>query len=312
MPNPIKWRSKILLAAIEDTYGVDQSPTGAANGILATEVSLSPMEGNDVDRDLELPYLGADGTIPTELHAKLSFNVELQPSGTVGTVPAWGVLLRGCGVAETVDAGVSVIYNPVTDDHESLSIHLYIGATRYVLRGTRGNCTFRINAQGIPYLEFEFTGLFTLPSEQTRPTPDLTNFKDPTVATMANTPTFTIAGTSFVMRSFMLNMGNVVENRFLIGSESILITDRSEAIETTVEAQPLTSFDPFALAQAMTKVPLVLTHGKTAGNIATISAPTSQMQRLQGLENAQNIKEWPLRMVPVPAAGNDQWTLTLT
>lgn len=312
MPNPIKWRSKILLAAIEAAYGADQSPTGAANAILATDVQLTPMEGSDVDRELERPYLGADETIATELHSKLSFKVEMQPSGTLGTAPGWGVLLRGCALAEVIDAGVSVTYNPVSDDHESLTFHLYIGGTRYVLVGTRGTCIYRLNAQAIPYLEFEFTGLFKLPSEQARPTPVLTGWNAPKVGTKANTPVFTIDGTSFVMRSFALNFGNTVENRFLIGSEGVLITDRSESIETTVEAQPLSDFDPFTLAYDATQVPVVLTHGLTAGSIATLQAPTSQMQRPQGLENSQNIKEWPLRMVPVPTSGNDQWTLTLT
>ncbi len=308
----IKWRSKILLAEIESSYGSDPSPTGSANAVLATDVRLTPMEGNDVSRDLETPYLGAQATIPTELHSKLSFKVEMAPSGTAGTAPAWGPLLRACAVAETIVASTSVTYNPITDSHESLTFHLWIGSTRYVLLGARGNCTIRIGAQGIPYLEFEFTGLFSTPSEVTRPTPSFTAFKKPLVATTTNTPTFTMGGTSFVMRSASLDLGNQVENRFLIGSESVLITDKAEVFETTVEAVPLTTFDPFSLASAQSTVAVSLVHGTATGAISTLSIPTAQMQRPQGLENAQDIKEWPLRMVPLPSSGNDQWTLVLT
>ena len=96
----ISWRSKILLAKIEAIYGTDAAPTGAANGILAVDVSFNPMQGSDVSRNLERPFLGAQGTVATELHAELSFKVELVGSGTPGTPPAWGVLLRACGVAE--------------------------------------------------------------------------------------------------------------------------------------------------------------------------------------------------------------------
>lgn len=309
---PIKWKSKILLAKIEDTYGTDAAPTGALNAVLANDVRLTPMEGSDVDRDLETPWLGASGTMPAELHATLNFNVEMAPSGAAGTAPAWGPLLRACAVAETIEAGVSVTYNPVSDDHESITIHLLIGSTRYVLLGTRGNCTIQLDAQGIPYLAFEFTGLFTQPSEQTRPTVALDAYKKPQLATSTNTPTFQMNGTDFVARSFRMNLGNSVETRFLIGSEGVLITDRSETIETVVEALALTSFNPFALAAAQTAMEVDLVHGVTAGSIAALNVPGAQMQRPQGLENSQNIKEWPLRLVPLPVTGNDQWTLTLT
>lgn len=312
MPAPLLWRSKILLAKIETTYGTDAVPVAATNGILATDVKLQPMEGTDVNRDLDLPYLGPQGTIPNELHAKLSFKVELAPSGTAGTVPGWGVLLRGCGVAQTINAGTNVVYNPVTDNHESLTFYLWIGSTRYVLRGARGTAKFTINAQGIPYIEFEFTGLFTQPSEQVRTLPTLTAFQKPRVASSTNTPTFTINAVPLVMRSFSLDLKNKVENRFLVGAEAILITQREDMIATQVEAQPLSAINPFTLAAAQTAVAVSLVHGTGAGNIATLDAPSAQMQRPQGLENAQDIKEWPLSLQPLPTVGNDQWTLTLT
>ena len=309
---PIYWRSKILLAKIESTYATDPTPSGAANGILATDIRLTPMDGNDASRELETPWLGAQGTIPAELIARIAFKVEFAPSGTAGTAPAWGPLLRACGVAETIDAGVSVTYNPVSSGHESATLYLLIGNTRYVLPGARGNCMITVNAQGIPYLEFEFTSLFSSPSEQTRPTPTLTAFQKPRIATSANTPTFTLDEDDFVLRSFRLNLGNQVEPRLLIGSEAVVITDRADMIEATVEATQLSAFDPFALAEAQTAIEVELVHGTTAGSIATLNVPTAQMQRPQGLESAQNIKEWPLRLVPLPTAGDDQWTLELT
>ncbi|PWE29966.1 hypothetical protein DDZ14_16115 [Maritimibacter sp. 55A14] len=308
----IRWKEKVLLAVIESVYGVDEGPTGAANAILATNVSLTPMDGNDVSRELELAFLGAQATIPAELSAALNFSVELAPSGAAGTAPAWGPILRACGVAETLSAGVSVTYNPVSTGHESLTIHLWIGATRYVILGTRGTATLRWNAQGVPVIEFQMRGLFVQPAEQAPAVPTLTNFQKPALVSSANTPTFQIDGTALVMRNASLALGNAVEGRFLVGSESVLITDRADQIETSVEAVPLTTFNPFALAAAQTQVAVDLAHGVGAGKIATLAVPAAQMQRPQGLENQQNIKEWPLRLVPLPVTGNDQWTLTLT
>ncbi|MBL4751457.1 MAG: hypothetical protein JKX71_12905 [Amylibacter sp.] len=309
---PIKWKTKILLGKLEATYGTDAVPTGAANAILATEVVWTPMEGSDVSRELETPFMGSQGTIPTELHAKLAFKVELSPSGAAGTAPAWGPLLRASAVAEVISAGVSVAYNPISDSHESMTFNLWIGNTLYLMVGARGNCKITVNAQGVPYLEFEFTGLYSTPAETARVSPTLTGFKKPQVATNANTPGFTIDAADFVMRSFSLDLGNQVENRFLIGSEGILITDKSDVVETVIEAVPLTTFDPFGLAQAQTNVAIDLVHGTGAGKITSLNVPTAQIQRPQGLQEAQGIKEWQLRFVPLPNVGNDQWTLTLT
>lgn len=66
------------------------------------------MEGQDKSRELELPYHGAQPTIPTELHMKLAFRVEAKGSGTKGTAPPFGPLLRACGMAEMIVATTSV------------------------------------------------------------------------------------------------------------------------------------------------------------------------------------------------------------
>ena len=109
----------------------------------------------------------------------MNFKVELVPSGTAGTAPAWGPLLRACACAQVIVAGTSVTYNPISDNHESVTIHLWIGGTRYVLNGARGTCIFRLNAQGIPYMEFAFKGLFAVPSEVDAADPDLDQFREP-------------------------------------------------------------------------------------------------------------------------------------
>lgn len=308
------WKSKVQLAKIEAEYGVDADPTGADNAILVTEVRLTPMEGQDVSRNLEMPWLGGQRSVPTELHAKLAFRVEATPSGVAGTPPAWGVLMRACGCAQVITEATSVTYNPVSSAHESITLYQWIGSTLYRLRGARGTATFRVNAQGIVYIEFEFTGLWEQPSATPQATPALAAQLAliPQVATSANTPDFTINAVPLVMRSFMLNLGNAVETRFLIGAERVLITDRAETIETTVEAVPLGTLNPFALAANQTTGAIALTHGTAAGRILSLAVQSAQMQRLASLENQQNIKEWPLRLTPLPVQGNDQWTLTLT
>lgn len=311
MPDVIKWRSKILLLKMETTYGVDPTPL-AANGILAKNVTYKPMEGEDVSRDLEFPYLAAQGMIPVGLRVVLEFETELVGSGTVGTAPAWGPLARLCAMSQTVNVGVSVVYAPVSESHESASCYFWVGGTRQVVKGIRGSGIIRLNAQGIPVVRWTLTGLYADPSETARVSPTLTSWKKPAVATHANTPVFTVNGVSLVMRSFELNFGNKVTPRLLIGREEIAIVDRAESIDIRVEAVPVSTLNPFALARAQTEVPIALTHGTAAGFIVAVAAPTSQLMRLPGYENQDDALEWPLGAIPLPAAGNDQFSITLT
>lgn len=315
----LNWKLKALLARTETTYGTDVVPTPATHGILATDISLSPMEGQDVSRELERAFTGAQPTVPVDLHSKLSFKVELAASGAAGTAPAWGPLLRACGLAQTIVASTSVTYNSVSSGYESVSIYMNIGGIRYVLLGARGNCRIELSASAIPYLVFEFTGFFTQPTDTAVPTPTLTAFQMPVVATRVNTPTFTINAVALILRSLKLNMGNTVEPRFLIGpqsapllSQEILITDTQEKLDMIIEQVPLATFNPFLLAANMTQVPLVLQHGTVAGQRVTLNIPRLQLMRPSSLENRQNMVEQPLSGSPLPLAGNDQYTLVLT
>lgn len=310
----IYWNEKVFLLGLETAYGTAPALT-ASNAILATDIRIMPMEGQDLSRNLERPHMGAQATIAVDLHAKMSFKVELVPSGTAGTAPAIGPLLRALGCAQTVTASTSVAYNPVSRNHESVAVHLWVGDTRFALTGARGTGTIRVAASGIPVLEVELTGLWTEPSQVSRIVPTLTTQLNAEVlaATTVNTPTFNINSVVLPLRSLSMNLGNRVEPRFLIGGERVIITGREEMIEATVEAQPLTTFNPFALARAATRVPITLQHGVAAGRRVTLAAPTSQVLRLQTLEEQQGITEWPLRFAPQPSnAGNDQWSLTFS
>ncbi len=309
---PLYWRNKVLLFKIEATYGVDSTPAGATDAILATDFTLMPMEGEDVSRDLDTNFIGGQPTIPAGLFRKIRFKVELEPSGTAGTAPAWGTLMRACGISQTIAAGVSVTYAPVPIPVDSATIWFQVGLTRYRMLGARGTVLLRYTAAGIPYLEFEFTGLYVTPAEATSLTPTLTAFRTPRVVSRANTPTFTINSVVLPMRSFALDVGNTVEPRFLVNLEEIIITDRRDMIETTIEAVPLTTLNPFALAEAVTGVPVSLVHGTGAGRIATLSIPTMQLMRPAGLEQQQGVVEWPLRGVAIGTTGANQWTLVLT
>ncbi len=315
MADPIKFKQRLMLAKTEAVYGVDPNPTGAANAMMVKNVVINPMEGSEETRDFDTPYLGGQAKIPTGLHAKISGEIELVGSGTAGTVPGWGPIMRALGMSEVISPGTSVVYQPVSTSMDSVAIYFSVGSTRHVVLGCRGTATIDVIAQKIPVIKFTMTGLFAVPSEEAIPAPDFTAFKASLVATTVNTPVFTVDAINMVMETYTLDLGNTVSQLLRIGREAVIIEDRAETISTKVEALPVTVFDPFTKAlDPNARVAVNITHGTVAGMISAIDAPRCQVGRLSAYEDSKGSLMWPLKLAPQPVSGtgNDQFTITLT
>lgn len=316
MAEPIKWRSKIILVKTEVVYGNNPMPTGPANAMLLTNVQLQPMEGQDVTRDVETPYMGAKESLPVGLYAVLTGDFELVGSGTAGVAPAWSPLIRACGVAEVVTVGQKVEYSPVTEAHESVTAHMVIGTNGYTIVGARATGQITINAAGIPVCRVTITGLFTVPAVTARPIPDFSKWQKPQVASTRTTTVYKIDGLGLVGRDFSLNLGCEVQPRMLFNSERVLIVDRAESISMTVEAVPVSIYNPVSRAGSeitdAPRVPIEVTHGTIAGRTVNVKADACIQGRFAGGQENQKIEEWPLTFTPMPTAGNDQWKITLT
>lgn len=95
-----------LLAKIETTSGTDSNPTGAANAILLRgNPTLTPMEMPEDKRNLLVPYFGNQGVmLSSAAFGQLDYEFELAGSGTAATPPAYGPILRACGLSENINA----------------------------------------------------------------------------------------------------------------------------------------------------------------------------------------------------------------
>lgn len=82
------------------TYGTDALPDGA-DAVLVTDLNPSPMQGDEVERNLVRPFLGASERFMANVRSGNEFSVELAGSGTAGAAPRPGRLIRACGFAET-------------------------------------------------------------------------------------------------------------------------------------------------------------------------------------------------------------------
>ncbi|MGO7686617.1 phage tail tube protein [Rhizobium ruizarguesonis] len=304
------FRNRALLVKPETVYGTDAVPTGAANAIQATNVNFTPSVGEEVSRDLVLPYMGHQGVILTTTYATISFDVEIAGSGTAGTAPPTGPLLRAAAMSEVVTAATDVQYKPISAAQESASIYFNVDGVNHILLGARGTVTFGFTPKQIPRLQFTMTGLLGTIADIAIPAVlTLTAFKKPLPVNKANT-TLSLFALTGACEGVTFDVANQIEPRFLIGSESIEHVDRVMTGSATMEAVLLATKDWFTISKTHQTGALALQHGTVAGNIFKFDAPAVQIGRPTYGET-QKIVNNTLPLMFTPVAGNDEFTITV-
>lgn len=259
-------RRRVILAKIETTYGTDPTPTGTTNAILVRNMTVTPLSAEVVSRDLVRPYLGASEQLIASKHVEIEFEVEIAGSGTAGTAPKYGPLLRACGLAETISAGVNVTYDPVSTGFESVTIYHNVDGVLHKLTGCRGNVEFTFTAAQIPVMKFRMVGIYNAPSDAALPTVDYSGFQTPLACNTSNTTNFAFFSYAGALESLTLNLTNTVNYRTLIGSEYVQLTDRRVEGTAVFEAPTIATKDYFSAAIGTALGALTITHGTAGGN----------------------------------------------
>lgn len=294
-----RYRKLAILHKIETVYGTDIVPA-AADGLLAKNVTFTPLEGEEVSRDLLLPYMGNQGVQLAGIYARLEFDLELAGSGTAGTAPKYASILRAAGLAQTVTAGTKTEYTIVEDATESGSLYFVSEKVQHVLLGGQCNLAFNIVPKTIPTVRVTYMGLLgTITDIASMPAVSQVGWTTPLIVSKANT-TMSLHGWAAVAESLSVDLGNTVTPRFLIGDERMLITDRKSTSTAVVEARSLAEIDWFSKAKSRARAPLSLVHGITAGNIVELTAPAVEIGKpTQGQTDGIVNYSLPLSLCPV-------------
>lgn len=299
-------RKIFVLAKKETTEGTDAVPTGSANAVLTHGLTVTPLAGDTVSRDVDRATLGGDLNIHVGVHSMVEFDVEIAGSGVAATPPAYADLMLGCGFAETVAADVQ--YDPVSASFDALTLHVHHDGQAHKLVGARGNVSIRFAVNEIPYYHFTFTGLWVDPASIADPTGVFTAYQTPLPVSNANTPTFTVHGVTANMTELSMDMGNQVEHRDVVGSESVQLHDRAVSGNLTIESVAVSVKDWFSVAKDNTTGAIQLVHGTAAGNIVQIDAPAAQVMSPEYSGDNISMTSFALSMIPV--SGNDEIKIT--
>lgn len=304
-----RFKQLALLAKMETTVGTDSVPSASANAILAQNVEFTPVRAAQQDtRNLYTQYMGNQGQLRALFYGQLSFDVEAVGSGTAGTAPKWGPLMRGCGMSElvtTLGGGDAVKYAPISKLFEALSIYFYMDGVRWKMVGNRGNFEVNFRSGEIPRFRFTFMGLCSGGATDTAlPSPSLGAFRVPVICNDANT-VFAYNAVQFPMFEVKADLGAKVEPYTPVGKTEMVISDRQASGSMSVEDGLVADQDFDDDFKTSTRRVLTVTHGVTAGDKVKLVVNNCQVRERSISEE----KGFVRTTVPFDAcivAGNDE------
>lgn len=309
-------RKTVVLAKVETAYGTDSAPA-AVDTMLISEATLT-YQSNNKTRDVVRPFLGAAEELVGDDNMQLSFTVEASGSGTKGTPPAWGRLLRACGFAEVITAATRVVYNPVSADFSSLTLVFMIDGLWYKLTGARGTFSLGAPISDTPKLKFTLTGRYDGLVGTTAIATSLSAWKVPQMITNFNTGDFVVeptyaagvitGGESWASRGIDIDIGNSVVYQPMLGANAdrVLITDRQASGSITLDLSAAKESEFRTAVRNNTTYRVAFSHGNADGYRLSFYAPRCQFINPQIVDqDGVAMTSLDLRLMPTDS-GNDE------
>ena len=310
----MRTRLKMLLVAPETVYGEGADIEDAVM-LITSELDSNPYEGDRITRARMQQTFGADAEINAAPFSTITTTIPLAGSGTRGTPPNFGQLLRSCGLSEVIEEEASVTYQPVTNSQESCCVWFVEEGQVQEMPGVRGNVELNFTAKQDPTQQYTLTGMYkkvAALSEQIEK--QITAIAEELVVNKQNTPVRNVHGYAGCLQSLSLNMGNEVVHRNLVGCESVKITARAPTGQVEIEAPNIATKDYFESIEShngLTLDEVKIGHGTEPGNIVTLTGPKVQLSTLSRTDS-NGIVHYTMDTRYTRDQGDDEFTLAFT
>jgi hypothetical protein len=313
-------KNTLLVSALQSAIGTPATPVGATDAVLTTDVSITPLDAQNIDRNLMRGFFGGSEQLVGPGSVKVSNSVELAGAGTAGTAPPWGKHLQACAVGEGILATPArVEYTPVSTGLKAMSHSYYDDGVLHKLVDAMGDFTLSAKVGERPLLKFDWVGLDGGVSAASD-TGTFTSWKKPVAMTKANVVDITLGasyaagaltgGTAYSSTGLEMKAGNQVNFTALLSSETVDITDRESTGSVELDLTAAQEVALMAVVKANTTQSLAMTIGTTAGNKIIFFAPAVQLINPKKVEkNGKRLIGFDLRFVPVN--GNDEWRIVV-
>jgi hypothetical protein len=170
-------------------------------------------------------------------------------------------------------------HSKIDSTSKSLTFYFFKDSILHVLTGARGTFSIDFTVSEVPVYKWSFTGLLGTISDDTttaRSVSDFVNWDVPVPVSTQNTTGINLHGfTSGMFKKLTIDVGNTVVHRNLVGSESVLITNRKPKASVEFEATSIASKDWFNLASSNAVGAFSFIHG--VANPISLSMPSVQI-----------------------------------
>lgn len=303
---------RVLTSKIEAVYNVDIVPAANVNAKYVEGLNWSFEAPKMVQRNavkitfdkLKQLYAGSLFSV--------SFDKEVKGSGVAGTAPEIGTLFRACGLGEIINAGVSVIYKPVSVALESVTCYLYEDGVLYKITGCRGEVGFKLGVGARVMATFKMQGHFSGPTDVALAAPTY----EATLPPIWIGAPFQIGGYGPVISKLDFNMGNALSNLPDVSSADgfgeVIIHGRDvkgsfDPQMTTIAARDWVNKWKTNAEEALTSGPI----GATAGNIVQFDMPKVSSQTVAPADRT-GARALAIGFGAAENAGDDSVAITFT
>lgn len=232
------------------------------------------------------------------------------PVGTNYPAP-WLALLRACGHAVTVNAGVSVVINPVSTGEESATLNVNEDGFLRKMTFARGSLKWMLEEGKVGRMTASLLGLYSTPSDVTMPSVTLPTVNKPVGFSKSNS-TITLGGTALKVSSIEIDGGRTHQYRNMAGAEDIIPVDCRPTATLKFELPTATVKNMYNELETTTEQALSVVHGTTVGNIWTFAAARARLVDISEAEDRGVIFTTAKFDLNPTTAGNDHYTITLT
>lgn len=305
-------KKQVILAKIESTYNTDPTPTVSANEIFVDSFEESNEGLKVLERNGPKNTLGPLAPVYSTTLKGITITLRLAGSGTAGTAPRYGPLIRACGCGETIVASTSVAYAPVSSGFESVTIYRYIDGKRYIYTGCVGNMTFSQDTNDFHVLTFSMIGHFVSETDQTLVTP---TYADAAPIAAVN-GTFTYDSYAAIINNLSFDIGNsiaqAVDYNATDGFGEIRITNRAVTGSFDPEDVTIATYDYWSTLTGSTSAAITTAAlGPAAGNKIALSFPAVTLTNVTAGDR-DGISVRNLEFAALELSGDDQVTMTFT
>ncbi len=300
-----------LAAKLEGTEGAAETLAGA-DVLLVANFKFTPNIAMGA-RDNVAASLSPFAQVPGARSGKMEFDVELKGSGTAGTAPALGKLLKASRFGETVVAVTSVTYLPASTAISSMTLGAYEDGVIKKIWGARGNVSLKLDDGAPGWLHFEFTGADFSVTDGAMLSSGVSyeSTKPPAFLSAA----LTVDSYQALIGTLEINMNNEIALRKDVnsasGHKSAVITKSKPSMTMDPEAVLVATYDFYGKLRSGSEGALTMVLNGSAGNICTITAPKVQYTGLSD-DAKEGIRNYGITCQLNRNSGDDEVSIAFT